>query len=331
MSGPWSIIRALAAGALYFPGCCSASGSNDAILYNELTDCIDLQFEHTPAPASFREIDLAADCPELQLSLAESNWADRTALANHDHPNLAQLADLRYILHGTVSPRESRRSLDFSRLGSILAETLDTDTRGGGQNLWERLLNWLRQRHKGREDVDLSWLQEWLEKLTLSKAASAYVAYGVSAMLILLAAGFIITEIRLARRGRSAPGPRRTTHRNPAGAAPLDDDTPPQARQLPCKLPELLNVCIDYLIRNQRLPETRSRTNREFLRHLLHTGDRAASDFEHLLRQAECVLYGDRDIDTQTLQQCRRVAADLLGTQASVTLRSPLQAGTVRQ
>ena len=95
---------------------------------------------------------------------------------------------------------------------------------------------------------------------------------------------------------------------------PVAAATPPDAQQLPGKVPELLNVCIDYLIRSQRLPEARSSTNREFLRHLLRRGDSAASGFDQLLQQAECVLYGNRHIDTQTLQQCRRQAVALLGS-----------------
>jgi hypothetical protein len=313
MARPWLIIRVLVAGALFFPGYCSASGSNDAILYNELTDCIDLQFERSPAPDSFSEIDLAADCPELLLSLADSVWVNKTSLANHDHPSLAQLADLRYFLLGTFSQPESGRTLDFSRLESILAETLDTDDHDQGQSWWERLLSWLRQRHKDRDDVDLRWLDAWLEKLSFSETTAEIVTYSVAALLLLLAIGLVINEVRLARQGRSAFRPHRTVHSGPTGAAPVAAATPPDAQQLPGKLPELLNVCIDYLIRNQRLPEARSSTNREFLHHLLHRGDNAASGFDQLLQQAECVLYGDRHIDAQTLRQCRQQAAALLG------------------
>jgi len=314
MARPWLIIRVLVAGALFFSGYCSASDSNDSILYSELTDCIDLQFELSPAPDSFSEIDLAANCPELLLSLADSVWVDKTSLANHDHPNLAQLADLRYFLLGTFSQPESGRTLDFSRLESILAETLDTDDHDQGQNWWERLLSWLRQRHKDQDGADLRWLEEWLENFSFSETTAEFVTYSITALLLLLAVGLIINEVRLARQGRSELRPRRTVHSSPTGAAPVAAATPSDAQQLPGKVPELLNVCIDHLIRNQRLPEARSSTNREFLRHLLHSGDSAASGFAYLLQQAECILYGDRHIDTQTLQQCRRQAAALLGT-----------------
>lgn len=314
MARPWLIIRVLVAGALFFPGYCSASGSNDTILYNELNDCIDLQFEHSPAPDSFSEIDLAADCPELLLSLTDSVWVAKTSLANHEHPSLAQLADLRYFLLGTFNQPEPDRTLDFSPLESILAETLVTDDHDQGQNWWEQLLGWLQQRHKDRDDADFSWLKEWLETFSLPETTAAFVTYSVVALLLLLAAGIIINEVRLARQGRSAFRPHRTVRSGPAGTAPVAADTPPDAQQLPGKVPELLDICIDYLIRNQRLPEARSSTNREFLRHLLHSGDSAASGFDQLLQQAESVLYGDRQIDTQTLHQCRRQAAALLGS-----------------
>ena len=301
-------------GALFFSGYSSASGANDAILYNELTDCIDLQFERSPAPDSFSEIDLAVDCPELLLSLAVSTWVDKTSLSNHDHPGLAQLADLRYFLLGTFSHPESGRSLDFSRLESILAATLDTQDHDQGQNWWERLLSWLRQRHKDQDETDIRWLDAWLEKISLSETTAEIITWSTTALLLLLATGLVINEVRLARQGRSAFRPHRTVHSGPTGAMPVAAATPAAAQQLPGKVPELLNVCIDYLIRNQRLPEARSSTNREFLRHLLRRGDSAASGFDQLLQQAECVLYGNRHIDTQTLQQCRRQAVALLGS-----------------
>jgi hypothetical protein len=313
MVKPWSIIRVLVAGALSFPGYCSASGSNDAILYNELTECIDLQFEGTPAPESFSEIDLAADCPELLLSLAGSIWVDKTSLANHDYPNLAQLADLRYFLGGAFHPPVSGWIPDLSRLESILAETLDTEDRDRGQSWWERLLYWLRQRHKGRDEADLRWLEAWLEKLALAETTAEYIAYGVSALLILVAVGLVLNEVRLVRQGRPERRPRNSARGDPAGATAVTSGTPSEVQSLPRNAPELLNVCIDYLIQNRRLPEARSRTNREFLRHLYHTGDSAAPGFHHLLQQAECALYGDRPVDAYALQQCHRKAAALLG------------------
>ena len=97
-------------------------------------------------------------------------------------------------------------------------------------------------------------------------------------------------------------------------------------------MPELLNLCIDHLIRDRRLPEARSRTNREFLRHLLRCGDSAARGFEYLLQQAECVLYGGWRIDAQTLRQCHLEAAALLETQVAANTAGALPpAGEDRQ
>jgi hypothetical protein len=93
---------------------------------------------------------------------------------------------------------------------------------------------------------------------------------------------------------------------------------------LPREAPELLNACIDHLTCSRRLPEVRSRTNREFLHHLLQSGDSAAPGFDFLLRQAECVLYGGRRTDAQTLQKCRLEAAALLGMPAADKPHTPL-------
>lgn len=313
MVRPWLIIRVLVSGALLFPGYSSASGPNDATLYRELSACIDLQFEHSPAPDSFGQIDLATDCPALLPSLADSGWLDKTSLASHDQPSLAQLADLRYFLLGTFEQQESGRTLDFSPLASILSATLVTDDHDQGQSWWQQLLGWLQQHHQDRDDADLRWLKEWLETFSFPETTAAVITYSVIALLLLLAAGIIINELRLARQGRSAWPPHRTVRRGPAATVTVSADTPSGVQQLPGKVPEMLNLCIDYLIRNQRLPEARSSTNREFLRYLLQHRDSAAPGFDRLLRQAESILYGDRQIDAQTLQECRRQAAALLG------------------
>ena len=318
MSVPRSIIRVLAgAGALCLSGCCITAAADDAILYDALTDCIDRQFERSPAPDSFGEIDLAADCPDLLLGLAGSDWVDRTALANPDFPNLAQLADLRHFLLGAYGHPENGLQLDYSRLESILAEILDTHDRDRERNWWQRFLDWLRHRHQARDDGDLLWLEELLDRLTLSKTAAEHLAYGVSAVLILLAIALVVNEIRLARAGRVGLRSRRTRRGGQHETRPAAGDAGPGVRQLPPRVPELLNFCIDHLIRNRRLPETRSRTNREFLRHLLHSGDSAARGFDYLLQQAECILYGGRCIEAPTLEQCRLEATALIGTQAA--------------
>jgi hypothetical protein len=331
MAGARLIFRRLAtAGALCLSGSGIAAGTDDALLYDALDDCIDTQFQHSPAPDSFDKIDLAVECPDLLLSLIDSDWVDRTALLSPDFPNLAQLADLRHFLHGAQASPENSLPLDYSRLVPILADTLDGTDHHLERSWWRRLLDWLRRRHRTRDDGDLRWLEELLDSLTLPKTAAEYLAWGVAAMLILLATAMVINEIRAARAGRPALRSR-TTARSRAPSARAAGGAGPGAQQLPGKAPELLNRCIDHLIRVRRLPDCRSRTNREFLHHLRRGGDSAAPGFEYLLQQAECVLYGGWRLDAPTLQQCRVAAAALLGVPAADAPGAPPADAELRQ
>ena len=103
------------------------------------------------------------------------------------------------------------------------------------------------------------------------------------------------------------------------------------AQQTAHTAPELLNVCIEYLIHRQRLPPAHSKTNREYLLHLTRNGDSAATGFEQLLQQAERILYGDRQIDADTLQRCHQQANTLLGSGDDSYPARPTAAGTDRQ
>jgi hypothetical protein len=331
MPRPWLLFRVLVAGALFYTGHCSASASNDSILYNALGDCIDAQFERSSAPDSYSEIDLAADCPDLLLSLTDSDWLERTSFANYNSPSLAQLADLRYFLLGSFSEPEPGEILDFSRLESILAETLDTDKHEQGQNWWERLLSWLRQRHKDQDDVDLLWLEEWLDKFSLTEATAELLLYSITFILILLAVGLVINEVRLARQGRSLFRSRDTTRPEAAVTSAATVGTLAGTQQKARTAPELLNACIEYLIHCQRLPDARSKTNREYLLHLTHNGDSAAAGFGQLLQQAERILYGDRQIDAHTLQHCHQQANTLMGTGDDCYTAKTTAAGTNSQ
>ena len=209
-----SIIRVLAgAGALSLSAGGIAADAEDALLYEALNDCIDGQFERSPAPDSFSAIDLAADCPDLSLRLVDSDWVDRIALAHPESASLAQLADLRYFLLGAYVRPEDGLQLDYTSLDSILAETLDTRDRDRQRNWWRRFIHWLQQRHQRRDDADMRWLEDLLDSLTLSKTTAIRLAYGFTTALMLLAIALVVNEIRVVG-SRCGPFP-------PAGGAGL--------------------------------------------------------------------------------------------------------------
>jgi len=181
---------------------------------------------------------------------------------------------------------------------------------------WKQLIDWLFHRDPGEnDDADFRWLESFLKKLTLSASTARTILYTSTLLIAALALGLIWHEVRLGKaagwslfRRRSAKNTREEDLSDLENTLSINHDS------LPEKLPALLNVCIDYLIKKHRLPERKSQTNHEFLTWLRTRNDAAAAPFSTLCKQAERVLYGDRRLDPDVAEQCRNEAKTLLST-----------------
>lgn len=285
-------------------------------LSDQIDQCINQQFADDATPAIFAQIDLSEECPKLAGMLAVHSELTSTLSVDQDSSNLAELADLRYLAANMRNPVRDNVKLELSGLHDILDDALLDIPREQQTGWWKQLIDWLFHRDPGEnDDADFRWLESFLKKLTLSASTARTILYTSTLLIAALALGLIWHEVRLGKaagwslfRRRSAKNTREEDLSDLENTLSINHDS------LPEKLPALLNVCIDYLIKKHRLPERKSQTNHEFLTWLRTRNDAAAAPFSTLCKQAERVLYGDRRLDPDVAEQCRNEAKTLLST-----------------
>ena len=283
-------------------------------LYNQLDQCIDRQFDDSSTPAIFEQIDLAEACPQLSMLLAGDNELISTLVPDPETASLAELADLRYLVTQLHYPAAGHVELEYAGLQAMLDDALQDIPPAQHTSWWKQFIDWLFDRDPDESDEeDLRWLESFLEKLTLSASAARIILYTSILLVVALAVGMIWHEIRLGRTaGGSWSGRRSARNTREELFSDLANTLSVNPAALPRSLPALLNVCIDYLINGQRLPERKSQTNHEFLAYLQLHDDVAALPFSTLCQQAERVLYGDQAPDAETAARCLYEAKRLL-------------------
>ncbi len=313
--------RVLWVGLLVFiTGSGQAAETSLAELSDQINQCIDQQFTDGATPAIFEQINLLEECPQLAGTLAGHNEFTATLSPDHDSNNLAELADLSYLLTNIRYPAPRHIALERSSLQAILDDALQEIPQQQSTSWWKEFIDWLFSRDlEENTDADLRWLETLLEKLTLSASTARIILYTSAALITILAVVLIWHEIRLGKtagwslfRRRFAKKTREENLSSPVNTEPVNPDT------LPANLPILLNICIDYLISTSRLPERKSQTNHEFLNYLQARGDMATRQFGLLCQQAERVLYGDQHPDPSIVERCLREAKSLLSTSEPV-------------
>ena len=277
-----------------------------ADLSDQISECIDRQFEDDASPAIFAPIDLAAECPQLAVKIAERPDVIATLPIDQDSGNLAQLADVRYFIAQIRRSNPSLAKLDFSGLPRILADALQNKVQDRTSSWWEQLIDWLFRRDPADNDEqDLRWLENILKHFTLSASTARVVLYTGSLLIVVLALVLVGRELRFSKAmGRPLFRRTNTANTREENFSGLADTASINVDKLPENPPALLAICIDYLISKQRLPERRSQTNRQFLHHLQAHNDVSVASFKILFQQAERVLYGGHCAEKAVIEDC---------------------------
>jgi len=302
----------------FMPLAVQANGTGLADLSDEISRCIDQQFADDATPAILEQINLPDACPSLAEHLAGDSEFISALSPDWDSNNLAELADLRYFIAHMRYPAPRRVELEHSSLQGILDDALQDAPLEQQSNWWKQLIDWLFRRNPtDKGDADFRWLENFLAKIAVSASTAKTILYTSAFLIAALALALIWHEVRLSRAsGRSLFGrrsARNAREENLYGAADAMSVNPDK---LPASLPDLLNVCIDYLISWRRLPERKSQTNHEFLRYLQSRDDAVAPQFGTLCQQAERVLYGGHRPDPSVVDHCLDEARSLLSAAA---------------
>jgi len=259
-------------------------------------------------------------CPQLRDKLHNSFLGAVTFDGRFADLTYRELLDIQKLLAARLEPVPTRISFSYTNLDQILSDTLVVGANAKKLSWWDKFLAWLEEKLRTQDSTDLKWLEDILKALTFSEETRKFILYGSFAIIILLALAIVGNELKAGgifrcrtRAKRSVDASVSTSTSNMSKALL----TPESVQKLPQQMqPQaLLNLCINHLIRSEKLPDDRSRTNREFLRLFGNTNNQnLAQSFRDLVERAERSLYGGEQLSSEALSECFERSRRLLGT-----------------
>jgi hypothetical protein len=208
---------------------------------------------------------IAARCPDLTAALRDSPFAPWLP-ADWERPDnqlsATGLSELRAQLAHESRPELPVRSAPrIERVAPALAAVKPSE--GGGASWWQRFKDWLRSVLTARPQPNEGWLGRWLAGVKLSTGTTQLIAWGSLAVLVALAAGIVLNELRIAGVLRGLDGQRRQRAVEAARASAalaLEEIERAAPEQQPGLLLELI---ASRLAAQDRLPPVRALTARE--------------------------------------------------------------------
>jgi hypothetical protein len=245
---------------------------------------------------------LEQKCPELTRALEDLGYAnmlspEQRRLTSSGLADLAALAARYQAGRSGIAP-------DIAPVRSIVDGLAREQERS---SWWDALKAWLRSLLARDGHGSLSWLNRLLSGLATAAGVTTFLAY---ALLLIVAAVFVIIELRamglFARRERNAS----SASRSPTGASPRAEMLL-QSAALTDKPAILLKLLVDGLSRKGRLQAERHLTHRELAaRAVLDAAQRA--QFAKVAGAAEGLLYGPAPRSTEGVERIIEEGRELL-------------------
>ena len=256
---------------------------------------------------------IADRCPDLKSALTQSPWAPWLP-ADWSRPDnelsAAGLSELRTLLARAARPEAARPSPPrVQRLAAVLAALTRSDA--GRGSWWLRFKEWLRgivaPQVPGNEG-----LRRWLDRINLSTAASELIAGAALALVVALAAGVVINELRIAgflgTRALSGRAPAPDPRRGARYPSPEDIDRAPPRRQPGL----LLELIARRLAEQDRLPPARALTARELGQRASLPDETGRSRLAELVAVSERVRFSAEEVAAGSIAAALRSGRSLL-------------------
>ena len=264
---------------------------------------------------------IAVRCPDLTAALGESSFA-RWLPADWKRPDnqlsAAGLLELRAQLARENAREEGRRAAPrTARVATVLAAvTHEGET--GRISWWQRVKDWLRSFLATRAQADDGWLRRWLAGIELTAATTRLITWAALAVVVALAAGIVINELRIAgvlrsRATRSQPGFGDFPGRG--RAATLEELERAAPEQQPALLLEQIAVRLAAL---QRLPPARALTVRELEREARLPEESGRARLAELVAVCERVRFSGEPVSAASLAAALHGGRVLLAALAAV-------------
>lgn len=302
------------AAAPAWPGLDELSAERE--LYAILDGCIEQEFQEGVTWNADKNGSQLVVCQGLESAMRQSRLSQAIQPLAGDTLEFEQLLDLGLLVEGMLVSGTRQWQLEYSELEAILAATLIVKDESENLGWWDHFLAWLKEKLRGQDTVDLDWLEEVLRWLTPSPETAEFIWYGTLITIALVAFAIAFNEIRIAGGLKRFPRWRNRQAKATLPASTLRDPAVvlAEARRLsPHKQPAaLLMLCISMLINRNRLPETKSSTNRELSAYLRARGDESVTQFNQLVGHAERSVYGGRNVTMAQVEECFSHAQTLL-------------------
>lgn len=268
-----------------------------------LVDTCIAKLEQQPNVDSKKIQNLTDVCPQFAAELATHPLGQLIEDNTLEDFSVEQLHNLRRLIEAYKNPQLDTAQLDFANLDTLL-ETILVTQASPKESWWERFKAWLKERFVPQDSAEEDWLIKFLKTYSLPDWLAEILWRVVIVLIVGMGILVVVNELRHA-------GIRRWLRSRPAGMF----SRVKAARRQPVsalsgwntlatlwgreKLIALLRVMIAALIEAGRLPDNKSCTNREFLKHLRRTDTLQAGAFEKVLLYAEDCVYGGRQVENE--------------------------------
>jgi len=268
---------------------------------------------------------IAARCPELTAVLGESSfapWLPADWKRPDNQLSAAGLSELRAQLARESGQRDNRRPAPSTeRVATVLATV--THDAAGNVGWWQRFKDWLRRILTRRAPADSGWLRRWLAGIELSRSTTQLITWSAFALVVALAAGIVINELRVAgilRRRTARYHGRRALFRHGGSATGLEEIERAAPEQQPALLLELIAARLAAL---QRLPPARALTGRELERQARLPEESGRARLAELVSVCERVRFSGATVSSASLAAAVRGGRALLSALATAPLALP--------
>lgn len=234
---------------------------------------------------------LEAVCPGLIEALEESSYLPFIPAQERDELYPYHLADLQAVADW-YAREPTAGEIDPAALEPVL-EAMRKEETARPLTWFERFKRWLRAMLARQQGDSESLLSRWLEQFTIPANVRDAIAYTSIILIVVLAIGVIINELRVAgvfRQGGAAPGRRAV---GADGSLIIDatdadlDSVPPDAR-----VPLLLRMLVSTLVKSGRLRAERALTHSELGLRATFDDTEQRECFRRVALLAERAVYG---------------------------------------
>lgn len=264
---------------------------------------------------------IAARCPDLGPALEHSAfaaWLPSDWNEPHNQLSAEDLSELHFTLAREGAAVAGTRELHPERVRAVLQQV--TKHEGEQQGWWARFKRWLRELLTPRPQPESDWWRRLFGDAQLDQAALHLIAWLAIALLIALALGVVINELRVAgllRRKAGTPG---GSASRGARAPALSDIDSADPRAQPALLLELIT---SRLAAQERLPASRAFTVRELSSRARLDDPEQRARLVALGAVSERVRYSAQEIAPPVLAEALRGGRELLSSLQALPAPGP--------